>query len=109
MVCPQVLDELGRGTSTFDGYAIAYAVLRHLSREASSPHFIVLGTGLCFIYSFLCAYTLARMRWDSLVFCFCVECSLSSCLLCGTWRVYWGMSCTADTKACRPSRSGLPA
>ena len=26
-----VLDELGRGTSTYDGYAIAYAVLRHLS------------------------------------------------------------------------------
>ncbi|XP_020521545.1 DNA mismatch repair protein MSH7 [Amborella trichopoda] len=25
-----VLDELGRGTSTFDGYAIAYAVFRHL-------------------------------------------------------------------------------
>lgn len=25
-----VLDELGRGTSTFDGYAIAYAVLKHL-------------------------------------------------------------------------------
>eukprot|EP01134_Creolimax_fragrantissima_P008209 CFRG8209T1 len=25
-----ILDELGRGTSTFDGYAIAYAVLRHL-------------------------------------------------------------------------------
>ncbi|GAQ86033.1 putative MutS homolog 6-2 [Klebsormidium nitens] len=26
-----VLDELGRGTSTFDGYSIAYAVLKHLS------------------------------------------------------------------------------
>eukprot|EP00232_Nephroselmis_pyriformis_P023616 CAMPEP_0182873260 /NCGR_PEP_ID=MMETSP0034_2-20130328/12220_1 /TAXON_ID=156128 /ORGANISM="Nephroselmis pyriformis, Strain CCMP717" /LENGTH=138 /DNA_ID=CAMNT_0025005895 /DNA_START=1 /DNA_END=413 /DNA_ORIENTATION=+ len=26
-----VLDELGRGTSTFDGYAIAHAVLAHLS------------------------------------------------------------------------------
>lgn len=25
-----VLDELGRGTSTFDGYAIAYAVFRHM-------------------------------------------------------------------------------
>ncbi|KAL5729308.1 DNA mismatch repair protein msh7 [Ranunculus cassubicifolius] len=25
-----ILDELGRGTSTFDGYAIAYAVFRHL-------------------------------------------------------------------------------
>jgi DNA mismatch repair ATPase MutS len=28
-----VLDELGRGTSTFDGYAIAYAVLQHLSSQ----------------------------------------------------------------------------
>eukprot|EP00897_Mesotaenium_endlicherianum_P009401 jgi/Mesen1/848/ME000112S10999 len=27
-----VLDELGRGTSTFDGYAIAYAVLKHLTQ-----------------------------------------------------------------------------
>jgi DNA mismatch repair protein MSH6 len=26
-----ILDELGRGTSTFDGYAIAYAVLHYLS------------------------------------------------------------------------------
>ena len=26
-----ILDELGRGTSTFDGYAIAHAVLKHLS------------------------------------------------------------------------------
>eukprot|EP00850_Spirogloea_muscicola_P003254 SM000013S26423 [mRNA] locus=s13:336904:342893:+ [translate_table: standard] len=26
-----ILDELGRGTSTFDGYAIAYAVLKHLT------------------------------------------------------------------------------
>ncbi|KAI8853214.1 muts domain V-domain-containing protein [Chytridium lagenaria] len=28
-----VLDELGRGTSTFDGYAIAFSVLRHLLLE----------------------------------------------------------------------------
>lgn len=28
-----VLDELGRGTSTFDGYAIAHAVLKHISRK----------------------------------------------------------------------------
>jgi DNA mismatch repair protein MSH6 len=26
-----VMDELGRGTSTFDGYAIAAAVLRHMA------------------------------------------------------------------------------
>jgi DNA mismatch repair protein MSH6 len=28
-----ILDELGRGTSTFDGYAIAYAVLHHLTSK----------------------------------------------------------------------------
>ena len=28
-----ILDELGRGTSTFDGYAIAHATLGHLARE----------------------------------------------------------------------------
>lgn len=28
-----ILDELGRGTSTFDGYAIAYSVLHHLVAE----------------------------------------------------------------------------
>jgi DNA mismatch repair protein MSH6 len=26
-----ILDELGRGTSTFDGYAIAYSVLHYLA------------------------------------------------------------------------------
>lgn len=31
-----VLDELGRGTSTFDGYAIAYAVLQHLSCQVTA-------------------------------------------------------------------------
>ncbi|KAH7511895.1 hypothetical protein FEM48_Zijuj12G0031600 [Ziziphus jujuba var. spinosa] len=30
-----ILDELGRGTSTFDGYAIAYAVLRHLIEKVN--------------------------------------------------------------------------
>ena len=28
-----ILDELGRGTSTFDGYAIAHAVMGHLTRK----------------------------------------------------------------------------
>lgn len=32
-----VLDELGRGTSTHDGYAIAYAVLDHLSKNMTCP------------------------------------------------------------------------
>jgi DNA mismatch repair protein MSH6 len=30
-----ILDELGRGTSTFDGYAIAYAVLHHLATQVN--------------------------------------------------------------------------
>lgn len=30
-----ILDELGRGTSTFDGYAIAYAVFRHLIEKVN--------------------------------------------------------------------------
>jgi DNA mismatch repair protein MSH6 len=38
-----ILDELGRGTSTFDGYSIAYAVLKHLqntqSRVLFSTHY----------------------------------------------------------------------
>ena len=28
-----IIDELGRGTSTFDGYAIAYGVLKYLSEN----------------------------------------------------------------------------
>ena len=28
-----ILDELGRGTSTFDGYSIAFAVLKHLAEK----------------------------------------------------------------------------
>lgn len=28
-----ILDELGRGTSTFDGYSIAHAVLDHLVKQ----------------------------------------------------------------------------
>eukprot|EP01062_Namystynia_karyoxenos_P026618 TRINITY_DN20623_c0_g1_i1.p1 TRINITY_DN20623_c0_g1~~TRINITY_DN20623_c0_g1_i1.p1 ORF type:complete len:1005 (+),score=278.54 TRINITY_DN20623_c0_g1_i1:109-3123(+) len=36
-----VLDELGRGTSTFDGVAIAYAVLEHLVHQAKCPTLFV--------------------------------------------------------------------
>ena len=49
-VCGQslvVLDELGRGTSTYDGYAIAYAVLKHVAetvgcRTLFSTHYHML-------------------------------------------------------------------
>jgi DNA mismatch repair protein MSH6 len=34
-----ILDELGRGTSTFDGTAIAFAVIRYLSEEVGSLTF----------------------------------------------------------------------
>lgn len=33
-----ILDELGRGTSTHDGIAIAYATLEHFIRDVSSHH-----------------------------------------------------------------------
>ncbi len=36
-----IIDELGRGTSTFDGTAIAYATLRHLAEEIRCLSFFV--------------------------------------------------------------------
>lgn len=33
-----LLDELGRGTATNDGYAIAYAMLSHLARTTGQQH-----------------------------------------------------------------------
>jgi hypothetical protein len=33
-----ILDELGRGTSTFDGTAIAYAVIEHLKAQVLDAH-----------------------------------------------------------------------
>lgn len=38
-----VLDEVGRGTSTYDGMAIAWAVLEHLADKAESP-FVLFST-----------------------------------------------------------------
>ena len=33
-----ILDEIGRGTATFDGLSIAWATIEHLHREQSLPH-----------------------------------------------------------------------
>ena len=35
-----ILDELGRGTSTFDGVAIAYATLSHVAAIGCNTHFV---------------------------------------------------------------------
>ena len=47
-----ILDELGRGTATFDGYAVAYAVLRHLTEKVNcrmlfATHYHPLTQDLC--------------------------------------------------------------
>eukprot|EP00958_Prasinococcus_capsulatus_P028491 scaffold6844_cov357-Prasinococcus_capsulatus_cf.AAC.3 len=47
-----ILDELGRGTATFDGYAVAYAVLRHLTERVNcrmlfATHYHPLTQDLC--------------------------------------------------------------
>jgi DNA mismatch repair protein MSH3 len=36
-----IIDELGRGTGTHDGSAIAYAALKYLVKQVSVPFFFV--------------------------------------------------------------------
>lgn len=43
-----VLDELGRGTSSFDGYAIAWATLRHLSTHVRQHTAVPARAACCF-------------------------------------------------------------
>ena len=70
-----ILDELGRGTSTHDGVAIAHATLQHFITQ-------VISFGLClftFIYLYICMFIFNLIL--ILIFTFVLLMSLSSSLL----------------------------
>lgn len=54
-----ILDELGRGTSTYDGVAVAYATLTHFVEEVIALNCIL----LCPVDLLLMHCTLILMLW----------------------------------------------
>ena len=68
-----LLDEVGRGTSTFDGMSIAWAVVEHINeniraRTVFATHYHEL-TGLAALYERITNYQVAVKRWeDRIVF-----------------------------------------
>ncbi len=66
-----LLDEVGRGTSTFDGLSVAWAVVEHISEKSKSrtifaTHYHEL-TGLAEIYDTVHNFQVAVKKWENKV------------------------------------------